>query len=502
MFSMKRTGACGADGICVRVIMLCFDAIAPALLHIVNSCLESCDFPPVWKHSLVHPIFKSGDPALVSNYRPISLVPVMAKIVERAVQRQLFSYMSDNHLLSPSQHGFRPFHSTETALITVSDQIYSAMDRGHLSLLCILDLSKCFDVIPHSKLLSKLQLYNVNTDWFCSYLSGHTQSVCITDTNGNRMISDPLPNTMGIFQGSALGPLLFTIFANDLSLYAPDAHITQYADDTQLLISDRKCNLPIIIQRMESTLSSIATWLHAHGLKLNTSKTEILLLGTKQNTRGLPPVSIRLGGDTVQESRVVRNLGVLFDRHLSWEAHVSSVVSKCVGLLIGLRHLRRYLPQNVMLTVVRSLVISHVNYCIAVYGQGTVQNERKLLKVVNFAARVVAGLRKFDHVTATRNELRLITPRRMCDDRTMIVAHSAMARGEPSGIADLLQTNAAARASQRVTRSDSQLRPPAIRTATGQRSFSCRATRLLNQVDISVRQLEPQGFKRVIRSAP
>ena len=100
---------------------------------------------------------------------------------------------------------------------------------------------------------------------------------------------------MGVFQGSSLGPLLFTIFANDLSLHAPDAHVTQYADDTQVLISDIKRNLPSLILRMESTLTSLASWFHAHGLKLNTSKTEILLLGTRQNTRDLSPVSVRVG---------------------------------------------------------------------------------------------------------------------------------------------------------------------------------------------------------------
>ena len=155
MFSMKRSGACGSDGICIRILILCFDAIGPILLHIVNTCLTSCDFPVAWKHSLVHPIFKSGDPTMTSNYRPISIVPIMTKIVERVVQRQLFAYMSHNHLLSSCQHDFRPRHSTETALLSITNRIFSNMDRGHVSLLCLLDLSKCFDVIPHSQLLDK-----------------------------------------------------------------------------------------------------------------------------------------------------------------------------------------------------------------------------------------------------------------------------------------------------------------------------------------------------------
>ena len=133
------------------MLRLSFDAIGGVFLHLLNSSLTNAEIPDPWKHSLVFPIHKSGDPSDPSNFRPISIVPVFAKIVERAVHQQLYSYLSQNHLLSPTQHGFRRGHSTETALISITDQILSANDRGDLSLLCLLDLSKLFDVIDHKK---------------------------------------------------------------------------------------------------------------------------------------------------------------------------------------------------------------------------------------------------------------------------------------------------------------------------------------------------------------
>ena len=148
---------------------------------------------------------------------------------------------------------------------------------------------------------------------------------------------------------------------------------------------------------------------------------------------------MRVGGGTIQESHRVKNLGVLFDRHLTWDAHVSNVVRECVGLLIGLRHLRRFLPQRAMLTIVKGLVVSRVRYCLSVYGNGSAANNARLMKVMNFATRVAAGLQKFDRVSRAREELGLRTPRQMCDSQTAIVAHRVRGLGEPDDLASLFE---------------------------------------------------------------
>ena len=371
---MNGSAACGEDGVSILLVRLSFEAIGTVLLHLVNSSISLSEVPDSWKHSLVFPIHKSGDPSNPSNFRPISIVPVIAKIVERAVHQQLYGYLSMNHLLSHIQQGFRPRHSTETALITISDHILSANDRGEISLLCLLDLSKCFNVIDHTKLLTKLQLYGIDISWFSAYLRDHTQSLSFTDKLGNIQKSASLSNGIGVFQSSALGPLLYCIFANDLSLYAEGADsavIIQYADDTQILISGKIAEFGVVLANMERTLASLDAWFCASGLKVNAGKTQLMLLGSAQNLRQIPSFSVKFRDHQLAPVSEVKNLSLTFDRTLSWDNHVTAVTRHCVGTLIGLSHLRSYLPISVISALVSAFVLSQIRYCVSVYGNGT-----------------------------------------------------------------------------------------------------------------------------------
>ena len=218
---------------------------------------------------------------------------------------------------------------------------------------------------------------------------------------------------------------------------------------------------------------------------------------TSSNAWSLPSPPWR-GGGTVQESPCVKNRGVIFDRNLTWDAHVSEVVRKrkCVGLLIGLRHLRCLLPQRALLAVVQGLVVSRVRYCLSVYGNGSAANDEKLLKVVNFATSVAAGLRRYDHVSRARGDLGLRTLRQMCEAQTAITALRLRALVEPEELASLFVTFADARQCNRPTRQDRDLRPPATRTAVGQRGFAYRAASLLNSMPSDATRLESAAFKQ------
>ena len=471
LYSMRNSPACGSDGLCARALKAGFPAVGYIILHIINACLTQSDYPPSWKHSLVHPIFKTGDPSDPSNFRPISIIPTIAKLVERIVQRQLYHYLSSNHLLSPSQHGFRPRHSTETALATVTDQILSAADGGEITLLCLIDLSKCFDIIDHDLLLRKLELHGVDNQWFKAYLTGHTQSVSLRDRSGASCVSPPMPNSMGVFQGSALGPLLFTVFANDLSLFAAGASVVQYADDTQVIVSGKKNELSAVIQSMENSLTSLDQWFCANALKVNATKTQLITLGTGQNLRGLPDIKIAFRNTNLVPCREVKNLGVTFDQKLSWDSHVGVVSRRCSGVLVALSHVRHVLPIGVVKTLVAALVLSQVTYCLSIYGNGTKKNMDKIQKVLNFAARVIFGKRKFDHVSDLREKLGWLPAQLMADHRTLCLAHKVIAGGEPESLAAAFVCNGDRRS--RRTRQDDRLYVPRSNTETGKRRF-CR----------------------------
>ena len=260
MSSMKPSTATGIDGISVDMFRRFFWGMGHVLLDVVNSSLTSRQVPEAWKHALVTPIPKGKGPSDPANTRPISILPGVMKIVERVVQLQLVQHLEVNSLLTDAQHGYRKGYSTETALSVITEHVLTAMDSGQISVLVLLDLSKCFDVVPHQGLLNKLSMYGVDTEWFADYLSGHTQQIQIVGGSGVPMRSTVRPNSTGVYQGGSLSCVLYTVFINDLSLFVPDGiRVVQFADDTQLLVSGKKSDLPLSIALLEEALVCVCT---------------------------------------------------------------------------------------------------------------------------------------------------------------------------------------------------------------------------------------------------
>ena len=500
---MSNSAASGADGLSVRFIKMCLPSLSHVLTHIVNSSLASHTVPRSWKMTLIHPIQKNPKSTDTSNYRPIAILPTIAKITERIVYEQLYSYLSVHHLLSSCQHGFRTNHSTETALLTMTDRILEAMDRKQVALLCMLDLSKCFDVIPHDRLLVKLEQYGVDTRWFTSYLDDHYQQVVIRSPDGRSTLSQPLANTIGTYQGSALGPLLFSVYANDMPLFQPDddSHATclvQYCDDTQLAVLGSPRDAGALVACMEHNLAALGDWLRKNGLKVNADKTQLMVVGTRQNVRQLPAISVQFMNATMVPSPTAKNLGVTFDAALSFDVHVSDVVRRCTGVLSGLCHSRHCLPRDTLVTLVQALAVSAVRYAISVYGVCGITQMRRLQRLLNFGARIVSGRRKFDHISDVMRDLQWLSAENMWRFQSVMLLKKMLTTGQPESLRDRVTSRCGLHG--RSTRQADHLQVPMIRTEAGRRRFLYSAVDMFNRLPASVRDLNLLRFKKEYRA--
>ena len=285
LISASESKQCPLDSIPTFLLKLCFNKLGPIITNLVNPSLSEEIFPSSFKQALVQPLLKK--PSLstddLNNFRPISNFNFISKILEKFVASRIQSHLSSNSLSSSFQSAYRIFHSTETTLLKIHNDLIFAMDRGEVTSLILLDLSVAFDTVDHSILLTRLQnwfvLDGLSLDWFSSYLSLRSQAVSINDsTSAFSTLS------CGVPQGSVLGPLLFSLYTTPLgsviSRNSLKYHL--YADDTQLYISSTPTNSALSLETLTTTFNDILSCMNLNKLLLNPSKTEFLLIGTKQ----------------------------------------------------------------------------------------------------------------------------------------------------------------------------------------------------------------------------
>ena len=382
--------AVGIDGVPLSAVKKCFPVIGCHLLHLINFSIKSSTFPSDWKIARVTPVFKAGDRANLDNFRPISVLSVLSKITEKVICSQLSSYLLDNHILSSSQYAYRPCHSTEDALIDIVESLTTSLDNGLVSSITTVDLSKAFDSVDHNVLLNKLEWYGISSAWFKNYLSGRKQIV-----SGG---SVTLPLSHGVAQGSLVGPILFLIFINDLPNFLPHGRLLSYADDTQLLDSapPNAAGLSDLKARVEESIYRLQSWFQSNSLKMNPNKTDFMVVGTKPSLKEIRNFNISIAGSDICPSTSVKILGVVIDRHLTWEPHISSIVRRCNAILVSLFKIRHHFTPDVMKILVQVHVFPHIIYCLSVWGGAAECHLSRVQKTINFAARLVSGVRRSD----------------------------------------------------------------------------------------------------------
>lgn len=387
---MSSSRASGNDGVTVQMLRATFSVVGPHLLHVINSSLRTGEVQARWKEACVVPLFKKGDRGDPGNFRPISINSVPGKLCEKCVCNQLSSYLDKNDVMCENQHGFRSGHSTETAMIDSLNFMISAMEKGQICTLLAADTSRAFDSVEHGRLLDKLGWYGVDQHWFVDWLCNRSQRIQGSDTVA-------LPVTHGVVQGSLLGPRLFSVFTNDLAAHLANGKQVVYADDVQFLDSDTTENLITLKQRVECTLQGALSWFVQNRLKINPNKTELLVI--KSQKKRCDPLTIKFGDSNIIPSSSAKILGIHVDSALSWEKQVSQVVRRCFHVLVGLSKLRHKIPSVTKKLLIEALVFPHLTYCCTVWGGCSTVHRNRLQKVINFAARIVTGLRRRERGT-------------------------------------------------------------------------------------------------------
>uniref|UniRef100_A0A3B1J3V1 Reverse transcriptase domain-containing protein n=1 Tax=Astyanax mexicanus TaxID=7994 RepID=A0A3B1J3V1_ASTMX len=354
--------------------------------------------PSTFKTARVVPILKKPtlDSLDVGNYRPVSLLSFLSKVLERAVYNQLSLFLTQNNLQDPNQSGFKPAHSTETALIAVTEKLHAAKATNLSSVLILLDLSAAFDTVNHSILLSILTSLGITGSawqWFASYLEDRSYQVTWQGAT-----SAPCRLSTGVPQGSVLGPLLFSLYTRSLgeiiSSHGFSYHC--YADDTQLILSFPPSDTQVS-SRISACLNDVSMWMSSHHLKLNPSKTDLLFIpGTTSPHNNL---SISFENSLVTPSAEARGLGVVMDDQLSFSSHIANLTRSCRFLLYNIRRIRPFLSQDATQVLVQSLVISRLDYCNSLLAGLPLRATKPLQLIQNAAARLVFNLPKFSHVT-------------------------------------------------------------------------------------------------------
>lgn len=378
--------------------------ISKPLSHIINLSFSSGCFPSLLKISKVIPVFKKGSPQDVSNYRPISLLSNIEKIIEKLMYSRIIKFLNCNNVLFSRQFGFRQGHSTSHALICITERILKALDNGHIACGVFIDLKKAFDTVDHNILLFKLSHYGIRgitNQWFKSYLSDRQQFVSISDLK-----SELCKISCGVPQGSVLGPLLFLIYVNDLQNALIFSEPYLFADDTNLLhISN---SIDSLNKKLNIDLKLLCKWLNANKIALNTDKTQLIIFKSKLKSFNFN-LKLKINGKKLYPCSHIKYLGVILDEYLNWHKHIDSLSVKLRRANGALSILRHYVPKSILLSIYHAIFSSHLIYGCQVWAQHENMYNKRILLLQKSAIRIICFAPPRSHSKPLFYELKVLT---------------------------------------------------------------------------------------------
>ena len=452
---LKNSKSSGVDNLDTFILKLTRKHIVPSVCHIINLSIQSKKFPTKWKIAKVVPLYKGkGSKFDTKNYRPVAILPILSKVLERAMFKQVINFMDGNKLFNPSHHAYRSFHSTTTAMLQMYDTWLEAAEHGDIAGVCMVDMSAAFDVVDTDLLLEKMKLYGFDRNavqWMWSYLTYRSQGVYIEGS-----MSKLLPLEAGVPQGSILGPVFYTIFTNELPqvIHEEDCPLRStddaplfsiqcqacgglccYADDSTYTVTGKDPEQ--LTEKLTKKYSVMADFLTDNKLKVNDDKTHLLVMATMQKRRTVDTNATRIvtPSSTVEPSSTERLLGAEIHHDMRWREHIldsdNSLVKALNKRLGALRKIQKKASFRSRKMIANGIFMSKLIYLMPLWSGCEEYMVRALQVIQNKAARSVAKLNKPTPTKILLNTCGWLSVRQLMAYHSLILLHKTLAHQAP-----------------------------------------------------------------------
>ena len=386
IMKLPNKSSSGYDGISNRLLKLLNASIAYPLSIIFNQSISTGIFPDKMKLSEVVPLYKGKERDEIINYRPISLLITISKVIEKLIYQRTISFIEKNNILYNSQYGFRSKRSCEHAIQELIGNVLESKNAKQHSCAMFLDLSKAFDTLDHKILLYKLEKYGIRgtcNNWFRSYLSDRKLQCKINTVENMTIRSDVYNISHGTAQGSCLGPLLFILFTNDIHMLPLYSRLILFADDTTIYSHHK--SKQFLIYMLTHDMELLLDWFRANLLSLNMDKTKLIKFWPETT-----PFKLHIGNTILQTSKTVKFLGITIDDHLTWSSHINNTLDKLRANRRLIQYAKKVLTTTILKQVYYAHIHSHLAYSLSVWGSMiSKKGEKELYQIQSECLRLL-----------------------------------------------------------------------------------------------------------------